>query len=215
MRLALLAVALTGCMRIYPDGEMPDLHVYWTESDCRPETPSVRVAVSLRDDTPVAEQTVPCEALQMTFKDVKPARYQVDSSLLLPDGEAFSAWRNELDMRDGFDAEEYVYFGGGGYLRIGFELADGATCTSIGADLVLLEFEDDLGNPTTTSTACELSPWVGSPFGASSTYTVQLRAVDYETITTRAISPVVGPFTVMPPMLTNLGTITLTPCTDC
>lgn len=212
-RLALLSLLATGCMRIYPDSELPDLRVHWTEGDCRPETPSVRVTVSLLDDTLVTEQTVACDALRMTFADVTPARYKVESSLLLADGEAFSAWYNELDMRDGFDADEYVYFGGGGNLRIAWVFETGATCSSLGADLMLIEIDDPSVGPQTSYTSCSLSPWIGSAFGTG--LTLQLFALESEAFETRAVSPVVGPFDADVDGLTNLGTVTLAPCAPC
>lgn len=210
MRLALAALGLAGCMRIYPDGEMPDLRVQWSESDCRPETPNVRVTVSLFDDSPVADETVPCDALRLTFEDITPARYKVNSALLLADGEEFSAWYNELDMRDGFDADEYVYFGGGGNLRVDWVFDMGASCASLGADLMLIEIDDPMFGPRTNSASCDLTPWIGSAYGEG--LMLRLLAVDFDAFEVRAVSPTVGPFDADVAGLTNLGTLTVSPC---
>ena len=42
---ALASLALGGCMRIYPDPELPDVVTQWDEIDCRPGTGKVVVAL--------------------------------------------------------------------------------------------------------------------------------------------------------------------------
>ena len=219
MRPAFLIVIalLSGCMKIYTDAEKPDLRVHWDDNDCRTATPNVKLVLSLPDDTLVEERIVPCTDLGTTFVDVTPDRYEMRSWLLLADGETFSSWYSELDMRDAFNAEEYVYFGGAGNLRVAWNFSMDATCKSIGANYILIEldYQTTSGTPGggQFTALCDPSPWVGYAIG-DMVY-VTLRAVDDELFTTRAISEPAGPFSAEPNSLTNVGTITLTPCTDC
>ncbi len=218
MRPALLVAMalLSGCMKIYTDAEKPDLRVHWDDNDCRAETPNVKLVLSLPDDTLVEERIVPCTDVQTTFVDVTPDRYELRSWLLLADGETFSSWYSEPDMRDAFSADEYLYFGGAGNLRVAWTFSMDATCRSIGADYVLIDLEYEIsGTPTRGqfTALCDPSPWVG--YANGDMIMLQLRAVDDESFTTRATSDVVGPFSAEPDTLTNVGTITLTPCTGC
>jgi hypothetical protein len=218
MRAALLiAIALlSGCMKIYTDSEKPDLRVHWDDNDCRPETPNVKLVLSLPDDTLVEERIVPCTDVETTFVDVTPDRYELRSWLLLADGETFSSWYSEPDMRDAFSADEYLYFGGSGNLRVAWTFSMDATCRSIGADYILIDLDYVIDGSTgggQFTALCDPSPWVGYALG-DMVY-VTLRAVDDETFTVRAVSETAGPFSADADTLTNVGTITLTPCSDC
>lgn len=74
-----IALALGGCMRIYPDPELPDVLVEWSvEFECSEDTE--RVVVSLSAIDPAAEVgmvTVPCGDAGVRFDDVAPQRYRL------------------------------------------------------------------------------------------------------------------------------------------
>ncbi|MBL0219514.1 MAG: hypothetical protein IPQ07_37305 [Myxococcales bacterium] len=66
-RLALAALGLTGCMRIYPDPELPDVTVLWGEQDCRDGTGNVAITLTGVDTPSTATTTVPCTDHTVAF----------------------------------------------------------------------------------------------------------------------------------------------------
>src|ERR1051325_8713627 len=83
-RASLVAViALGGCMRIYPDPDLPDVEVSWTKDDCAPGTGDVVVSL-VGVDTPSyrSDVTVACNTLKTTYNDVARERYRVEGQLL-------------------------------------------------------------------------------------------------------------------------------------
>jgi hypothetical protein len=215
---AVLVLTLSSCMKIYSESERPDLDIEWSSTECSdPDAQTMKLSLELRDGSVAAEQLVPCGDFRATFVDVKPARYNLDSFLLLPDGQVFAVGRREVDMRDAFDAREYVYFyNRGGNIRLTWDFANGATCASLGATEMIFDVRS-ADSTSSDATYCDLQPWVGYADGDA--ITVRLSASAYnesaDTFTTRAVSEVAGPFAVTPDTFTDIGPITLTPCTNC
>lgn len=199
-------VVAGACMKIYPDPELPDLEVEWFGEECSEDTPTVRVTVAGTDNATRVEQLVPCTDSKYTFRDLPRERYLVDGALLFEDGTTFAtADAYEVDLRNGFDERAYLYLAASAYLRLAWAFDMGASCASLGADTVEIAF---LANGYFVDTLCEDMVYTGYPPGR--TDRVQLRALAQGVSV--AISPESPPFTLMPPALTDLGTLTLTPC---
>ena len=77
-----------------------------------------------------------------------------------------------------------------------------------GRKVVALDFEDPTFGPDTFQTPCAAGSYLGYPSGA--TVTVQLRAES--SAGTVAISERTPLIMLMPPDITDIGTLTLTPC---
>lgn len=210
IRLLVLALALSGCMKIYPSGELPDLDLEWYVEDCT--SPELHVALVGRDDGSVSDYTFPCSAMRATIEDVDRLLYRVDAYLLGPDGTISLTSSQEADLRNGIDENVYLYLDGSSYLRILWDFADGASCESLDADTVDLDFYgNDFGNYT-TSTACGFGVYVGYPYGNG--LTVQVRAVSRRK--TVAVSARSDTIEVVPPDEVVVGPLTLVPCgNDC
>jgi hypothetical protein len=209
-KLLTLAVLLGGCMKIYPSTELPDLDVEWYTDDCT--SPEVAVTLVGLDDGSVTEHIFPCEDMRATIEDLDRALYRVDGSVLGPDGTIEMTSSQEADLRNGIDENVYLYFAGSSYLRITWDFADGASCESLDADTVDLDFFDPDYGIYTMSTACGFGVFVGYPFGNG--LTVQLRAVSRRK--TVAVSARTDTIDIMPPEELLLGPLTLVPCAnDC
>jgi hypothetical protein len=99
-------------MKIYPDPELPDIDVEWSEPDC--DDGAVDVALSLIgvDDPALRqEQTIPCADLNATFADVSRQRHRIEARLLDGQGAELNMAEYEVDLRDGLDETAYLYFG--------------------------------------------------------------------------------------------------------
>lgn len=199
---------LAGCMRIYPDPELPDVRVEWFEDDCRPGTGNIAMALIAVETDARIEVTVPCANLAASFVDVPRELYRFEARLLYGDGEAFSRSDAEVDLRDGFDEEVSLYFGGFSNLRVAWAFDMGATCQSLGATGMELTFSfPDATLAFATLVPCELTPHFGSyPDGV---YTLRLRALAGGT--TVASSTESDEFEIIDPELTDLGEATLSP----
>jgi hypothetical protein len=201
----LLAALAGGCMRIYPDPELPDLEVTWFEGDCRPGTGDVVVTLIGLDEDTRDERTVACSAASTTFEDVPRQRYRIEGVLLDDSGATFVDGLQEVDLRNGLDSTVYLYFGAVANFRVAWTFDMGATCTSLGAELIEVAF---LPSGFTSYATCFEGAYFGSP--GNGTYTVILRAIAADAVV--AVSPESAPFTLMSPLFTDIGTLALTPC---
>lgn len=203
--LLVLATLAGGCMRIYPDPELPDLEVTWYEGDCHAETGDVVITLVGLDEDSREERTVACTEAKTTFEDIARQRYRVEGVLLDDSGGAFFDSEQEVDLRNGLDTTAYLFFGGGANFRVAWTFDMGASCASLDADLLEIAF---LPSDVRSYAGCAEGFYVGFP--GSGTFTVMLRAIAGDTVV--AVSPESAPFTLMPPLFTDLGTMTLTPC---
>ncbi len=200
-----VAAAGSGCMRIYPDPELPDLEVTWFDGDCQASPGDVVVTLIGLDDDTREERTVACTDGATTFEDVARQRYRVEGALLDENGGTFIDSDQDVDLRNGLDATVYLFFGGGATFRVAWTFDMGATCQSLGAELMEIQF---LPAALTSYVACNDGVYFGFP--GSGMFTVVLRAIDADAVV--AMSPESAPFTVMPPFFTDIGSLTLTPC---
>ncbi len=209
-RAELIAVLmLGGCMRIYPDPELPDVEVEWGDQDCRGTTGSVALTLTGVDSPSTATITVPCTDLTATFADVARERFHVAGSLLGLDGTVFSMNESDVDLRNGFNETVGLYFDGFSNFRAAWTFDGGATCTSLGATSVGI-FLSLPGEPDVDAyeLPCTLGRFSGSV--PTNTYTAQLRAFSGETIV--AVSQDTASFDVTFDGLTDLGVVTLVAC---
>lgn len=211
-RASLLAAVVLGggCMKIYPDAELPDVEAEWPDVDCRGNAGEVTLVLVGVDDTAFRqERNVPCLDLGATFADVPRQRFRIEAALHAQTGEVTASYDEDLDLRDGLDARSYVYFGGYDNLRVGWTFDVGASCTSLGATAVMLEFSTpQLPHPATFVPPCEASPF--STYLPEGVYTIIARAIAGEV--TLAISPRTPELTVTADGLTDAGTLVLSPC---
>ena len=196
-------------MRIYPDPDLPDVEVSWTKDDCAPGTGDVVVSL-VGVDTPSyrSDVTVACNTLKTTYNDVARERYRVEGQLLDTMGGTYSdAEGFEVDLRNGFNASASLYFGGFENFRIAWTFDMGASCDSLGADSVLVEFNQDDMQFGYTSDCLAGHLGGNAPPG---TVTVEAKAFtrDYQLV---AASPVSPPITIPPTGRIDLGTLVLSP----
>ena len=200
---ALASLALGGCMRIYPDPELPDVVTQWDEIDCRPGTGKVVVALVGSTRT---EVTVPCSDLGVTFADVAREQYRVEAFIQDDTGEAFSRSDSEIDLRNGVDETVYLYFGGGANFRVSWVFADGATCESLDVDLMYLRFMETSGALMyETFTGCSFTPYFGMVPDGTYTLILYARTINGNV----AMSAETPEFEIVDPDLTDLGVLTL------
>lgn len=197
-------------MRIYPDPELPDVKIEWGDQDCRTGTGNVEVKLTGLDSDAGATSTVPCSDLELTFVNVARERYHVDGSLLDLAGNVFTTSDGgDVDLRNGFNQRAGLYFDGFSNFRFAWTFGGGATCASLGANIVTIVFSLP-GDPEIDAFpyACEFSPG-GSGTVAPGTYTAQLRASAGDEVV--AVSAETAPFTITQNGLTNLGSIVISP----
>jgi hypothetical protein len=206
----LAAVAFTGCMRIYPDPDLPDVKVRWGVQDCRPGTRDVAVRLTGLDATSEETRTVACTDLVVVFADVARQRFHVGGDLLDLAGNVFTTSEgSDVDLRNGFDQSAGLYFDGFSNFRVAYVFDGGATCGSLGATSVEMAFSLP-GEPDVDAFQfpCELARYTGS--APPGTYTARLRALASEQVV--AASPETAPFVITESGFADLGVVTLTPC---
>jgi hypothetical protein len=207
---AAVSLALGGCMRIYQDPELPDVTVSWYAGQCDDATPEIRIIFTSLEDNTVFERVAACEAEQLDVEDVPRHRFRVDGELLLGDGTVLATSMDEVDLRNSVDQDAYLYFDIRTEVRVRWQFDMGATCQSLGALLVVVDYYSDdflLDNETQL---CSQMAYAGSPGLPPTPITVELRAVtsDFDTV---AVSPRSTEFTLVSAPV-DLGTLVLTPC---
>lgn len=213
---AAVALALGGCMRIYPDPELPDVVVEWhAEADCLDD--GDRVLVSLSTADPVAEvglAAVPCRDATVRFDDVARVRHRLAVRLEDAEGAVFGGNNGEVDLRDGLSERVFVFFGRApdSNFRVAWTFDMGASCEALSALSVLLVASMPAGGPMFYFHAPCDAPVFLNAIPLEGTYTLTARAFSVDGVV--AASPASAPFEVTRGAITDLGTITLSPCGD-
>jgi hypothetical protein len=211
---AAVALALGGCMRIYPDPELPDIVVEWlAEHECEEDTD--RVVVSLATIDPPAEVgrvAVPCRDASMRFADVARVRYHVAATLEDQAGVVYGGGQAELDLRDGLSERFFAFFGRvpGSNFRVAWTFDLGASCASLPATMVVVRASMDGGGPPRFFSAFCEAPVLLDALTPEGTYTLTARAFGMNGIV--AASPDSAPLAVTRGTITDFGTLTLSPC---
>jgi hypothetical protein len=210
IELILCIAVLGGCMKIYPDPELPDIEVEWYDGDCSEDGGNVLLVLNGVDDATVHEEvTAACSSIKTTLVDVPRQRYKLQGSLLDAQGVEYNRSETEIDLRNGIDEHAYLYFGGFSNFRVEWTFDMGASCESVNAAYVQVEFAMDGQTFFGSSGPCYATPMFGN--GPDGTYSVSLVAATDEG-TTVAISPELPDVTLSFDTVTDLGTLLLTPC---
>jgi hypothetical protein len=203
------SLGLSGCMKIYPSPELPDIAVGWMAENCEPGSADVVLTLTGVDDTAKRFEIVaPCTDGTARFADLARERYHLDGVLRGPSGEMLSFAEREIDLRDGYDGGADLFFGAENFY-IAWTFAMDATCESLAADVVRLDFTSDKGFYSFT-TSCDENPFSGSLPGG--TFTVFARALSNDV--TVATAPPTEVMNSNAGEVADLGTLVLTPCTD-
>lgn len=201
-------------MRIYPDPELPDVVVEWfTEIDCAND--SDRVVVSLSTVDPSAEVgmvAVPCRDGSVRLDDVARTRYHLAAHLEDPAGAVLGGYDTDIDLRDGLNERVSTFFGGarGSNFRVAWTFDMAASCEALSVTFMVLQASMPGGERLFFWNApCE-APVFMNAILIDGTFTLSARAIAAGTVV--ATSPESTPFAVTLGAITDVGTLTLSPC---
>jgi hypothetical protein len=198
-------------MRIYPDPELPDIKVTWLDGTCTQDIGDVALSVTGVDDpTEHHEMQVACTALAATFVNVSRQRFHIVGQLLDTAGGIYNATESDVDLRNGFDESVDLYFGEFDNFRIAWTFDMGATCASLGTDLVGIRFSQNGQVLFQQSAACRVGVTTGSAMPG--VYTVGAEAFSLDGVTHAVAQQELPNVPIMPGSQLDLGTIVLTPC---
>jgi hypothetical protein len=147
-KLALVAIAATGCMRIYEDGNLPDIEIEWlvpllvvtsSADEPAPQIAALRFDI---DDTTVAQVTPDVGSVRIAdlSRDEHAVRgFGLDAASAIVAGSG----PVPIDLRDGnsHSARLLQLFTRLGYANVSWQFPDSATCTSLGAAFVVVHFD--------------------------------------------------------------------------
>ena len=211
-----LALAVTGCMRIYPDPELPDVKVEWyPELDCMAD--SDRVAVSITAGEPaveVATATAPCADGSLRIVNVARERYHVTAQIEDEAGGMLGYYEEDIDLRDGLSERVSAFFGRGfdTLVHAAWTFDAGASCDSLEATQVSLWFAMPGQAPYVFAGESCAAGMTFQSVPVQGTYTVSARALGPRGFV--AVSPETPPVELSPRLVVDLGTFVLSPCGD-
>jgi hypothetical protein len=150
-RLALLLVAAAGCMRIYPDPELPDVIVEWLP-ECGDDGVTVRLE-AVGDDGVVVTSDVACADGKGRIEDLTRGPQRITGALLDARGEVLGrALPAEVDLTAGHSVRTYVssFARDEAFVRTGWAFSGGDTCESLRIGWIVLDYvSEDLGESGT------------------------------------------------------------------
>lgn len=201
-------------MRIYPDPELPDVVVEWfTENACLED--SDRVVVSLSTTDPAVEVgrvAAPCRDGTVRLDDVARVPYHVAVHLEDGTGAMLSDYDADIDLRDGLNERVSTFFDRSrdANFRVAWTFDMGASCAALSVTSVVVEVSLPGGQRLFFWNApCESPVFVNAiPFPG--TFTFSARAIAADGVV--ATSPPSAPFNVTLGAITDIGTLTLSPC---
>ena len=207
-----IGLAIGGCMRIYPDPELPDIVLEWpAELECAEDGDRVVASLTAADPASALEVTAPCRDGSLRFADVARVRYQLAAKLEDGAGAELGSYDQEIDLRDGLSEKVFAYFGrdAGGNFQVTWTFDMGASCVSLSAATVVLEASIAGQAVAFFESPCELAVHV-SAIELGGPYTLRAFALAFDTVV--AVSPDSAPFMVTRQTISNVGTLTLSPC---
>jgi hypothetical protein len=174
---SLLPVVAAGCMRIYPDPELPDVIVEWL-SECGDDGVTVRLE-AVGDDGAVVSQDVACADRKGRVEDLTRAPHRITGVLLDARGDVLGRTPPEVvDLTAGHSVRTYVsYFARDqSFLWTAWAFSGGDTCESLGVSRIVVDYRsEDLGESGTADVGwCE--DWVLQFFAAIERGTYTMRA---------------------------------------
>jgi len=207
------ALGASGCMKIYPDPELPDVKVEWFEGDCGNGVDISLVLTGVDDPSEHYEMTVACDAYKTAFKDVKRQRFRLDGTLLDSSGGVVGESAYDVDLRNGFDVTASLFFGGADSFRVAYVFDAGATCQSLAADEVDVVFSMGGQVFATAGVPCDFGEV--SSYASPGTYSMMgfaLRYTNNSGIVVAATQQPLDNILIQSGLRVDLGTIVLTPC---
>lgn len=106
----LFSLLLAGCMRIYPDPELPDVKVAWFAEE-RCEGNHVEITLTSFDSDAVVARAAPCVDQEATLADLVRERFHVEGVLRDAAGaELATSDGGEVDLRNGFNQSAGLFF---------------------------------------------------------------------------------------------------------
>lgn len=141
---SLLLVAAAGCMRIYPDPELPDVVVEWLP-ECGDDGVTVRLE-AVGDDGVLVSSDVACPDGKGRVEDLARTRQRITAVLLDSRGEVLGRTLPEaVDLTAGHSVRTYVsYFARDeAFLWTAWELSGGDTCESLRAGRIVLDYQSE------------------------------------------------------------------------
>jgi hypothetical protein len=216
----LLLVAAAGCMRIYPDPELPDVVVEWLP-ECGDDGVTVHLE-AVGDDGAVVSSDVACADGKGRIEDLTRAPQRVTAVLLDASGEVLGRTLPEaVDLTAGHSVRTYVsYFARDqSFLWTGWAFSGGDTCESLRVSRIVLDYvSEDLGESGTLEVG-----WCGDEelqfysSVVSGTYTLRVFALRGDDGSAAAASePRTGVVIGDRGVVVDLGTFELTRCAgDC
>jgi hypothetical protein len=214
---SLLLVAAAGCMRIYPDPELPDVIVEWLP-ECGDDGVTVRLE-AVGADGAVVGSDVACADGKGRIEDLARGRQRITGVLLDAGGEVLGrALPVEVDLTAGHSVRTYVssFARDESFVWTSWAFSGGDTCQSLRVGRIILDYvSEDVGASGTLEVG-----WCGDEeelqFYSSldgGTYTVQafaLSSADGSAIA--ASEPRAGVVIGDGGVVVDLGTFELTRC---
>jgi hypothetical protein len=198
-------------MRIYADPELPDVVVKWADFTCPDDVGDVRVELRSYDTDELRfEATGRCTDRSVTVADVDRERYRVRGYLLDRASEVYDASSGEADLRNGLSERVDMYWSGYANVVVGWQFANGDTCSSLGAEVVMVEqtrAEAPDYKLITVELCTDAITWFTVVPGQ-----LQLRVRGLGTAGTVAISEPTPVLDVAQMMRTDTGSLVLAPC---
>ncbi len=211
--IAAAAASSAGCMRIYPDPELPDVIVEWS-SECVDGARTVRVELTSSAGE-VTTADFECLAWEGRVEDLDREEHTVHVAVLDAQQEVLGrAIPTTVDLRDGVSKRTYVgtFLVDEGLIDVAWTIAASETCATLGTDTVELRLTRETSSTSLTANCSAGTLDYDIPVEAGS-YAAQLHAVDNATYQTVAISPLLPDVVVRPRgETTDLGTLELTRC---
>jgi hypothetical protein len=207
-------LSLASCMRIYPDTDLPDIRVEWSDFRC-PAGSTVAIEVVPAGQVPSGQvvASAPCGDLRVVAEDVDRAKLDVVGVVHEADGTMVSRRIERVDTRDGNNKQTYLSFPDPEYgtVLLTWSFAQGASCTSVGATVVSVEFLSESLGVFAGIFPCSAGMADRELEVERGTYTLRLLASSQSGA---KVAKALVPGVVIAPRgaVTDLGTVELTPC---
>jgi hypothetical protein len=203
-------------MRIYPDSDLPDLRVEWSDDQC-PEGATVSVELLQAGESASGQSvaSAPCAELRLTIENADRAKLQVVGVIRAADGTVVSQASEPVDARDGNNKQTYLSFlePGVGRYQVAWSFMPGSSCATVGASYVTVEFILDDEKTFSELFSCPPGKPDYQPAVEAGTYTVLVSAILLSGPRLATAPPLVDVVIAPRGEVTDLGTVLLTPCT--